>query len=89
MSANNTGAIFGDCKEMIPSKLTDPYFIVASVLYMLALIGISFTPSPLWPALLFGLGVALLSGIALVITRGQMPTSLDITQPRMIENSDT
>jgi len=51
-------------KLMTFSKLTDPYFIVIFVIYVLALIGLAFvSPSALWPALLLGFGRVLLSGI--------------------------
>lgn len=60
----------------------DPLFILTLVPYTLALIGLSFTPGSLWSALLLGIGIVLLSGMVLVVTRGQMPASLDIVRPR-------
>lgn len=63
-------------------KLTDPYLIITSIIYVLALTGLCFTPSPLSSALMLGLGVALLSVIVVFITRKQITGPLDIVRPR-------
>jgi len=69
-------------KGMISSKLTDPYFIAASVLYVLALIGLAFVSSSWWSALLLGFGVVLLSGVVLVVTDRRVPQPTTIIRPR-------
>lgn len=69
-------------KRTISSELTDPYFIAASVLYVLAFIGLAFVSSSWWSALLLGLGVALLSGIVLVVTHNRVPQPITIIRPR-------
>jgi membrane protease YdiL (CAAX protease family) len=69
-------------KLVISSKLTDPYFIAASILYGLALIGLAFVSSSWWSALLLGLGVLLLGGIVLVVTNKQVPQPIAIIRPQ-------
>lgn len=71
-----------DIEQPIARRLTDPFVITALAVYVLALVGLFFTARILWAALLLALGTALLSGIALVVTRGRMPQSLDVIRPK-------
>lgn len=70
-------------RRSIGTKLTDPFTIVAIVVYMLALAWLFLAANVLWPALLLGLGVALLSGVVLITTRGHTPQPIDVTRPRV------
>jgi len=65
----------------IRKKLTDPFTIVAVVVYVLALTGLFLTTNALWSALLLGLGTALLVGVVLFATRRRTPQSVDVAQP--------
>lgn len=67
---------------MISSVLIDPYFIAASILYMLALSGLAFVSSSWWSALLLGSGVMLICGIVLVVTGRRVPPPVVIIRPR-------
>jgi len=63
-------------------RLADPFIVVALTVYVLALVGLFLAAGTLWPALLLALGTALLSVIALAVTRGRVPRSLDVIRPR-------
>lgn len=60
-------------KGIVFSRLADPYFIAAFILYGLALTGSAIVSGSWWSAMLLGFGVALLSGIVLVVTNKQRP----------------
>ncbi len=62
--------------------LTDPFTLAALAVYVLALIGLFSAAGTLRSALLLGLGTVLLSGIAVVVTRGRRPPPVDIVRPQ-------
>ncbi len=63
-------------------RLTDPFVVAAFIVYVLALVGLFWAAGTLWSALLLALGTALLSVIALAVTRGCVPRSLDVIRPQ-------
>ena len=63
-------------------RLTDPFSIGVLIVYILAVIRLVFIPNALWPALLLGLGVALLSWIVLSITRKYSPQPVRVVRPK-------
>jgi hypothetical protein len=69
-------------KRAIPSEVTDPYFIAASILYVLALIGLAFISSSWWSALLLGLGMMLLGGLVFVVTNKRVPYPVATIRPQ-------
>jgi len=68
-------------EQPFAKRLIDPFSFAALAVYVLALIGLFSTAETLWPVLLLGLGTALLSGIALAVTRGSMPQPVDVVRP--------
>lgn len=71
-----------DIEQPIARRLADPFVVTTLAVYVLALVGLFLTARVLWSALLLALGTALLSVIALVVTRGRMPQSLDVIRPQ-------
>jgi membrane protease YdiL (CAAX protease family) len=65
------------------SKLADPYNIIAAMLYFAALIGLAFVSGSVWPALLLGFGVMLLSTIISLVTKTQVPQIFAVTWPQL------
>lgn len=63
-------------------KLVNPFTIVAIFIYGLALIGLFLITKDIWPALLLGLGTAVLCGVVWVVTRRQTLLPVTIIRPR-------
>jgi membrane protease YdiL (CAAX protease family) len=69
--------------QPVGKDLTDPLTIAAVIVYVLALVGLFLTANALWPALLLGLGIAILSGVVLIATRRHTPPPVDVIRPRV------
>jgi membrane protease YdiL (CAAX protease family) len=64
-------------KLAISPRWTDPYFIAASSLYVLALLGLALSSNSWWSALVLGIGVLILSQVVLAVT-GKQASSPEI-----------